>query len=95
MNSKLTRERDEETLRMYKSLIEARRLLPHGDVDDVAFDESARWLHVRRGPYTLVCNFSRDGEHRAAARELVVAAGGAKLASGQVVLAPLSGALVR
>ena len=94
-NSKLTRERDEEIHRMYKALIEARRLLPKGDVDDVTFDERERWLHVRRGPYTLVANFSAEAEHRAPCAELVVAAGPATARGGEVVLGPLGGALVR
>jgi maltooligosyltrehalose trehalohydrolase len=95
MNSKLTRRRDEETLRLYKDLLAARRHLPAGDADEVAFDETARWLQVRRGPFRIVANFATDGEHRAAADELVVGAGSASVGNGELVLGPLSGALVR
>jgi hypothetical protein len=35
-----------------------RRELPHGDADEITFDEEERWLRVRRGRFELVCNFS-------------------------------------
>jgi maltooligosyltrehalose trehalohydrolase len=94
MNSKLTRVRDDDVASLYKNLIALRGKLPSGE-PDVAFDEAARWLHVQRGPFTMVANFSADSEHRAPARELVVAAGQARVQGGEVVVAPLSGALVR
>jgi maltooligosyltrehalose trehalohydrolase len=95
MNSKLTRERDQDTQAMYKALLEARRHLPSGDVDHVSFDEDGRWLHVQRGAFTIVANFSADAEHRTAAGEVVVAAGDAALHGDEVVVGPMSGALVR
>jgi maltooligosyltrehalose trehalohydrolase len=95
MNSKLTRRRDDQTARLYRDLLEARRHLPRGDADDVSFDEARRWVHVRRGPFRIVANFAADHEHRAAADELVVGAGEAAVRDGELVLGPLSGALVR
>jgi maltooligosyltrehalose trehalohydrolase len=57
--SKLTRQRDEPLAQLYRQLLALRRELPAGDVDAISFDESARWLRVRRGRYELVCNFAR------------------------------------
>jgi maltooligosyltrehalose trehalohydrolase len=94
MNSKLTRVRDDDIRSLYRNLIALRGKLLSGE-PDVAFDEARRWLHVQRGPFTMVANFSADSEHRAPARELVVAAGEARVQGGEVVVAPLSGALVR
>jgi maltooligosyltrehalose trehalohydrolase len=57
--SKLQREGGDPGLRsFYAALLRARRELPSGDVDDVAFDEHARWLRVQRGRFALVCNFA-------------------------------------
>jgi maltooligosyltrehalose trehalohydrolase len=56
--SKLTRVRDPSLAGLYRELLAARRALPHADVDEVTFDEDARWLRVRRGEFELVCNFS-------------------------------------
>jgi maltooligosyltrehalose trehalohydrolase len=56
--SKLTREVDGELASLYRSLLAVRRELPHGDADEITFDEEERWLRVRRGRFELVCNFS-------------------------------------
>jgi maltooligosyltrehalose trehalohydrolase len=95
--SKLTREGDPGLRDLYARLLRARRLLPRGPVDDVRFDEQARWLRVRRGDYTLLMNFS-DTEQivDATARALVLAThpGTGLQPGGSVALPPLSGALV-
>jgi maltooligosyltrehalose trehalohydrolase len=57
------RERGEhaETLAWYRSLIKLRRRSRRPlrlDQVTVVFDESARWLHVRSGSITVVCNFA-------------------------------------
>ena len=95
--SKLSRERDPGTAKLYEQLLSARLRLPRGDADAIEFDEAARWLRVRRGPFELVCNFS--GQPRAvpctgAAVELATH-GEPRVSDGHVELEPLSGALIR
>jgi maltooligosyltrehalose trehalohydrolase len=82
---------------LYAQLIAARRQLPVGDADDIAFDEHAGWLRVHRGPYALVANVSRRDSHVPVdgTAELVLATTHATLEPGYVLLPPLSGALVR
>jgi maltooligosyltrehalose trehalohydrolase len=58
--SKLTRRREPAIARLYSQLMSARRQLPRGDADEIEFDEGARWLRVRRGPFELVCNFGSE-----------------------------------
>jgi maltooligosyltrehalose trehalohydrolase len=95
--SKLTRARDEDLAQLFARLLDVRRDLP----DDEAvtdFDETARWLTVDRGSYRLACNFA--GEPQAvpagARSDIVLAtASDAHLDDGTVLLAPLSGALIR
>jgi hypothetical protein len=67
---------------MYTRLLALRRELGNAPVDDVAFDEDERWLVVRRAGVQLAMNFARD--------ERTVPVRG-----GTVVLAPLSGEVVR
>jgi maltooligosyltrehalose trehalohydrolase len=97
--SKLTRTGEPEgLLELHESLIRARReLLPPGDVDDVAYDERAGWLAVRRGEYTLLANFARTPVHvpRERTEEVVLATHAPTLEPGFVVLPALAGALVR
>ena len=56
--SKLTRKRDQGLASLYGELVALRRELPPGEADEIAFDEQARWLRVRRGRFELVCNFA-------------------------------------
>jgi maltooligosyltrehalose trehalohydrolase len=96
--SKLTREGEPEgMLELHRQLLQTRRELPAGDVDDVTYDERAGWLAVRRGEYTLLCNFARIPVHvpRERAEEVVLATHPPTLEPGFVVLPALSGALVR
>jgi maltooligosyltrehalose trehalohydrolase len=96
--SKLTRERDEDLLAFHRDLLRIRRELPRGDADDIAGHEGLGWLRVRRGSWTMVANFS-DRETRVPLQsepdDVVLATAGARLDGGAVVLAPMSGALVR
>ncbi|HEU5149521.1 MAG TPA: malto-oligosyltrehalose trehalohydrolase [Iamia sp.] len=52
--SKLTRQADPDVVALYRRLLALRRDLPPGDVDEVAFDEEAGSLRVRRGPFHVV-----------------------------------------
>ena len=96
--SRLTRERDEELAQLYATLLQVRRQLPDDEVV-TDFDEAARWLVVDRGAYRLACNFSGEAQAipgGAARTEVVLATRGEPtLHDGAVLLAPLSGALIR
>jgi maltooligosyltrehalose trehalohydrolase len=97
--SKLTREGEPDGLReLHARLLRARReWLPPGEADAIEFDERAGWLAVRRGECTLLANFSRAPVHisRERAEEVLLSTHEPTLEPGFVVLAPLSGALVR
>ena len=58
--SKLTRQRDPAIARLYADLFRLRRRLPRATPTRSRFDEEARWLRVRRGPFELVCNFGSE-----------------------------------
>jgi maltooligosyltrehalose trehalohydrolase len=95
--SKLTRQRDRGLARLYRELIAARRRLPRGTPREIEYDERARWLIVRRGPFEIACNFGIgvvtvpcDGE----SIELTAGAD-AHLSGGSLKLPPMSGALIR
>jgi maltooligosyltrehalose trehalohydrolase len=97
--SKLTREGDPAIARLYARLLEARRELPAGrDVDAVDCDGSVPWLRVRRGPFTLACNFA-DAPAAVpvgGASEVVLSThDGARLDDGGVALPARAGALLR
>jgi maltooligosyltrehalose trehalohydrolase len=94
--SKLTRAIDPDLLGLYTSLLEARRRLPQGDVDEIAFDEKAHWLRVRRGGYELLCNFAgHPSRVPCDGSEVELATHGAPVVrDGAVELEPYSGALV-
>jgi maltooligosyltrehalose trehalohydrolase len=97
--SKLTRAGDAELAALYRDLLEVRRRLPHGDVDDVRFedDENGRSLRARRGPFALACNFGGIAVRVPVEGEQVVIAthDEVELRDGHVTLPPLAGALVR
>jgi maltooligosyltrehalose trehalohydrolase len=97
--SKLTREGDDALRGLYARLLEVRRELPAGaDADAVDCDGSVPWLRVRRGPFTLVCNFADTPADIPvdAAGELVLAThDGTRLGAGSVELPARAGALVR
>ncbi|HEY2602618.1 MAG TPA: malto-oligosyltrehalose trehalohydrolase [Thermoleophilaceae bacterium] len=94
--SKLTRVADPELAALYRELLAARRELPAGDADAIAFDEDARWLRVVRGGFELACNFA-DGPARVpceGSEVRLTTHPGARVADGHVELAALAGALV-
>jgi maltooligosyltrehalose trehalohydrolase len=95
--SKLTRRGDPGLSRLYRELIEARRQLPPGSPNEIEYDELARWLIVRRGPYELVCNFGTGAAtipcHGVTA--VLTAGGDAHLTTGSIKLPGMSGALLR
>ena len=64
---------------------------------DIAYDEHAGWLRHRRGPYTLLANFSQRDVHVPveATLETVLATHHATLEPGFVVLPALSGVLLK
>jgi maltooligosyltrehalose trehalohydrolase len=98
-HSKLTRRADPALAALYAELLKVRRELPAGDAGEIAFDETARWLRVRRDAFELVANFgdgalalpagsSSERAVRLATHEA------ARLASGHIELPPMSGALL-
>jgi maltooligosyltrehalose trehalohydrolase len=97
--SKLTWRGDDPGLReLYTALLRVRRELPPGDVDDVAvFDDlGGPQLAVRRGPFTLFCNFADGPVSRALrATEVVLATHEARIEGEGVWLPSMAGALVR
>src|SRR5919202_1736726 len=97
--SKLTRDQDSAIADLYARLLEVRRELPAGrDVDAVDCDAGVPWLRVRRGPFTLACNFAAEPAQVPVpdAGEVVVAThDGVRLADGGVALPARAGALLR
>jgi maltooligosyltrehalose trehalohydrolase len=93
--SKLTRERDERIAALYREALALRRELPPGDAD-VAYDEEAGWLAVRRGDHELVCNFAAaPAEVPTGGARVVLAAGEAEVRDGVVALGARAGAVLR
>ena len=96
--SKLTRERDDALAELFATLLRVRHELPDDEIV-TDHDELARWLAVDRGAYRLVCNFAGEAQAvpgGAARTQVVLAtAGDPRLSDGSVVLAPISGALIR
>jgi hypothetical protein len=95
--SKLTRRRDPALASLYEQLLAARRDLPTGNASEISYDEAARWLQVRRGTSTIVCNFAAAAqEFDVEAMELVLATDpAATLSETTLTLPPLAGALLR
>jgi maltooligosyltrehalose trehalohydrolase len=101
--SELGRPPHSDMLDWYKKLIELRRSTPalhNGRLDavEVAFDEGAGWLELRRGTITLVVNLSDDSVRLPAisAGNLVLASHeSARLDAGDVCLPRMSVALLR
>ncbi len=89
--SKLSRTEQPGLRDLYRRLLGARRALAGQEVDEVAFDERARWLRARRGAHRLVMNFADAPLHLADEGELVLATH--LIEDG--ALPPLGGALLR
>jgi maltooligosyltrehalose trehalohydrolase len=95
--SKLNRERDPRIAALYADLLRVRAQLPRTDVVATHHDEDGRWLTVDRGPYRLAANFA-DGPREAPLdghSEIVLATGPAEPHAGHVLLAPMTGALLK
>jgi maltooligosyltrehalose trehalohydrolase len=94
--SKLTRRGDPAIQRLYVDLLALRRRIGAGEAEEISYDESERWLRVRRAGYELVCNFS-DEPRRVPCIGMAIelATGDSSVSDGHVELEPLSGALVR
>jgi maltooligosyltrehalose trehalohydrolase len=97
--STLTRRGTDPALReLYRRLLAARRELPRGPVDDVRYDEQARWLRATRGDFELIMNFHPEPQavRSDAGRRIVLAThdGTAIDSDGVVTLPALAGALV-
>ena len=98
--SKLTRSVDQGLARLYRELLVVRRRLPRGEADEISYNESARWLRARRGPYEIFCNFgSGPVQIPCQGGTIEVAAGdrsdAPKLDDGFIRLPAMSGALIR
>ena len=78
-----------------RELLTARRELPADDAVVEAFDDEARWLRVRRGPFELLMNFGRAQTVPAAGMTVVLTTGTATVQDGGVRLGAMTGALVR
>ena len=96
--SKLTRKGEPEGLHdLHAGLLRLRAEFEAADAGRIDFDEHAGWLRVWRDPFLLLANFARDPVHVPVEEtvEPVLATRPATLEPGYVVLAPLSGALLR
>jgi maltooligosyltrehalose trehalohydrolase len=96
--SKLQRDEAPGVRDLYGRLLALRAELGPGEAEDVAFDEDARWLRVRRAGVEIVANFAAAEQRLplGAAASLVLATGaGVAVDDGAVVLPPLAGAVLR
>ncbi|QYG94891.1 malto-oligosyltrehalose trehalohydrolase [Iamia sp. SCSIO 61187] len=99
LRSKLTGQVDPTIAALYRKLLEARRALPPGEVDEVAFDEEARWVRFRRGPFHVVASFAAAPStvplppH--VTEVLVSTHHTFAVTDGAIALPPLGGALLR
>jgi maltooligosyltrehalose trehalohydrolase len=93
--SRLTRREDRRLAALYRDLLALRPQLPPVEAD-IAYDDEARWLRVRRGPFELAMNFaSRRREVPVAGTEIVLSTHDVALAGGVVGLPARAGAVVR
>jgi len=94
--SKLRRERDEPLAALYSELLAVRGELPAGDADQISFDETERWLRVRRGAFELVANFGAEPLRLPCdgVRLRIATSEQTSLNDDQLHVAPLSGALL-
>lgn len=58
-----TRQGDPVLAALYRELLAVRRELPRDAEAQVGFDEAERWLHVQRGPWSLVMSFADADVH--------------------------------
>jgi maltooligosyltrehalose trehalohydrolase len=95
--SRLTRRGDPRLAKLYRELLVARRTL-RGEAE-VSFDERARWLRVRRTGGEILCNFAPEPLRLPIdeGRQLVITTheeNRLDADAGEIVLAPLAGALL-
>jgi len=93
--SKLTRRRDPALAELYRALLTLRRRIPPGaEAEGIAFDDEARWLRLRRGPFELICNFAAGPVTLPAvgALALVTHPAATALSDGRLTLPKLAGA---
>jgi maltooligosyltrehalose trehalohydrolase len=93
--SKLTGKGARGHEQLVRELLAARRGLPAGEAVVEAFDDDARWLRVRRGPFELLMNFGRAQTVPGKGRTIVLTTGTATVQDGGVRLGAMTGALVR
>ena len=94
--SKLTRDSEPATARLYAELLKARRELPSGDPGRIEFDEQSRWLLVARRGFELVCNFSQEPVRVRSNGDRIRIATSERTSvrDGYAHLEPMSGALI-
>jgi maltooligosyltrehalose trehalohydrolase len=94
--SKLTRRHDPEVEALYRELLRVRKELPSANVNSIEFDERARWLRFRRGPFEVVCNFGAGPLNLACAGNRIRIATDRKttLNDAHLDIPALSGALI-
>jgi len=95
VRSKLTRDESDGVRDLYARLLELRRELGTAEVEDVEHDDAAGTLRVRRAGHELVCNFSDQERRVTAPGEIRVATHAPARDGDALVLAPMSGVLVR
>src|SRR4051794_7589993 len=94
--SKLSWEADPALTALYRELLRIRRELPAGDADSIECDEDAKWLRVVRGPFEFVCNFGgRPARIPISRTAIAIASHSPQIETGEIVLEPLTGALLR
>src|SRR3954470_22067314 len=80
---------------LVRELLAARRELGAAEAQVEEYDERAKWLRVRRGPFELLMNFGRAQAIPTRSREVVVTTGTANVQDDGVRLGAMTGALVR
>jgi maltooligosyltrehalose trehalohydrolase len=91
--SKLGASRDPELEELYSELLRWRPRLS-GEVEHASFDESPRWLRLRRGEHELICNFARRSQILRAGGEVLLCTHPVQSRRDGLRMAPLSGVLV-
>ncbi len=97
--SKLTRKADRALARLHADLLVLRReitAVAPGPAEVTGFEEHARWLRVRRGPYEIVMSFAtRTQEIPVSGTETVLSTAPTAVKDGRLTLRPRSGAVLR
>jgi maltooligosyltrehalose trehalohydrolase len=92
--SKPSRREDRRLAELYRALLRLRAELPRVEAD-VSYDERARWLVVRTGPFELAMNFAgRKRPVPVAGTEVALATHTAAIEEGHAILPARAGAVV-